>query len=59
VGVTAGLSLPLPRSLSKVNLAVEVGQYGTKSNGLIRENYVRFDIGISVYERWFIKRRYK
>lgn len=59
VGVTAGLSLPLPRSLSKVNLAVEVGQYGTKTNGLIRENYVRFDIGISVYERWFVKRRYK
>ena len=59
VGVSAGVSLPLPRSLSKVNFAVEVGQYGTKEDGLIRENYLKFDIGVSVFERWFVKRRYK
>ena len=59
VGVTAGVSLPLPRSLSKVNLAVEVGQYGTKQDGLIQERYLKFDVGVSVFERWFIKRKYK
>jgi hypothetical protein len=59
VGIAAGISLPLPRSLSKVNLAVELGQYGTKSDGLIQEHYLKFDIGVSVFERWFIKRKYK
>ena len=59
VGITAGVSLPLPRSFSKVNLAVEVGQYGTKQDGLIQEQYLKFDIGVSVFERWFIKRKYK
>ena len=59
VGVSAGVSLPLPRSMSKVNLAVEVGQYGTKEDGLIRENYLKFDVGVSVFERWFMKRKYK
>ena len=59
VGITAGVSLPLPRSLSKVNLAMEVGQYGTKQDGLIQERYFKFDVGVSVFERWFIKRKYK
>lgn len=59
IGVTAGISLPLPRSLSKVNLAIEVGQFGTKQYGLIQERYLKFDVGVSVFERWFMKRRYK
>jgi len=59
VGVTAGISLPLPRSQSKVNLAVEVGQYGTREDGLIQERYLKFDVGVSVFERWFMKRKYK
>ena len=59
VGVSAGISLPLPKSLSKVNVAVEVGQYGTLSDGLIQERYLKFDVGVSVFERWFVKRKYK
>lgn len=59
VGMTLGFSLPLPRTLSKVNLAFEVGEYGTRSGGLIREQYVKTSVGVSVFERWFMKRRYK
>lgn len=59
LGITAGVSLPLPRSLSKVNLAVEVGQFGTKQEGLIQERYLKVDVGVSVFERWFMKRKYK
>ena len=59
VGVTAGMSFPLPRTLSKINLAVEVGQYGTHQGGLIQERYARMNVGISVFEHWFMKRRYK
>lgn len=59
VGLSAGISLPLPRTLSKVNLALEVGQFGTHQDNLIRERYVKLNVGVSVNERWFVKRRYK
>ncbi len=59
VGLTAGVSLPLPRSLSRVNLALEIGQYGTLKDGLIQERYLKFDVGVSVFEHWFMKRKYK
>lgn len=59
VGITVGVSLPLPRTLSKVNLALEVGQYGTRAGGLIQERYARLDVGVSVHELWFMKRKYK
>ena len=59
VGVTAGMSLPLPKTLSKVNLAFEIGQYGTRESSLIQERYVKMSVGISVFEQWFMKRKYK
>lgn len=59
MGISVGASLPLPRTLSKVNLALEVGRYGTKLDGLIQENYLKLDVSVSVFERWFIKRKYK
>ena len=58
VGVTAGLSLPLPRTFSKVNLALEVGRYGTREGGLIQEQDAKVSVGVSVFERWFMKRKY-
>ena len=59
VGLSAGISLPLPRTLSKVNLALEIGQFGTHNANLIRERYVKLNLGVSVNERWFVKRKYK
>lgn len=59
VGVTAGISLPLPRSLSNVNVAFEVGQFGTHKDNLIMERYLKVNVGVAVHERWFVKRRYK
>lgn len=56
--VSFGLGLPLKKSKSTFNLAVEVGKRGTKSNGLIQDNFVRISFGVSFYERWFIKRKY-
>ena len=59
IGVTAGMSLPLPKTLSKVNVALELGQYGTREGGLIQERYAKMSVGVSVYEHWFMKRKYK
>jgi hypothetical protein len=59
VGFTAGMSLPLPKTLSRVNLAVEIGQYGTREDGLIQERFIKASMGVSVFEHWFMKRKYR
>ncbi len=59
IGVSAGIAMPLPRTLSTVNLAVEVGRLGTKEASLVQESYFKLDVGISVFEHWFMKRKYR
>lgn len=58
LGISFGVGLPMKKSRSTMNIAVEVGTQGTTENGLIKENYVRFTIGTSLQERWFLKRRF-
>ena len=57
-GISFGFGLPLPRTRSTINLSAEIGSRGTKSANLIKENYVRFTLGLSIFERWFIVRKY-
>ena len=59
IGVTVGMSLPMPRSQSKAVVALEIGKCGTKSANLIQENFVKLSAGVSINERWFLKRKYK
>ncbi len=57
-GINFGVTLPL-RNLSRLNLGFEVGQRGTTDNGLIRENYFRAALGITVNDnKWFIRRKF-
>lgn len=58
--VTVGLGLPLaPNNLSfyKVNFSAEIGQRGTLTNGLVKENYVNLHLGFTLNDKWF--QRYK
>lgn len=57
-GITFGIGLPLPRTTSTINLAAEIGTRGTKEANLISENYVKLTIGLSIFERWFVIRKY-
>ena len=57
-GVTAGVSLPFKRSLSRLNMAIDLGRLGTNTNNLIQQSYVRFTLGITISDRWFIPRKY-
>ena len=57
-GVTLGASLPFRRSLSHLHTSLEVGRMGTTANNLIQETYVRFSLGLSFNDLWFIKRKY-
>lgn len=57
-GISFGFGFPLPRSLTTINLGFEIGRFGTKVNDLYQNNYFRVNLGVSVWERWFIKRKY-
>jgi hypothetical protein len=63
-GISFGVQLPLVNSgsYSMMNLGVDLGKMGTTENGLIEDNYIKFNIGFSLtpggYDRWFYKRKY-
>ncbi len=57
-GISLGIGLPLPRTRSTINLAAEFGSRGTISNNLIKESFVKFTLGLSIFERWFIIKKY-
>jgi len=58
LAVTAGASFPFRRSTDRIHTGLEIGTRGTQTAGLIKENFVRFSLGISLNDKWFIKRRY-
>lgn len=56
---TLGASLPFRRSQDRIHTAFEFGRRGTEEAGLARESFVRFSFGLSLVDRWFVKRRYE
>jgi hypothetical protein len=61
-GVTAGLSFPVIKSISKIHIGAEFGTTGTTANGLVRENYLTIMAGLSLspsaFDRWFVQTKY-
>ena len=58
-GLTLGLGLPVPRSLTSFNLALEFGSMGTTKNNLVKETYFNISVSMSIHDKWFIKKRYQ
>ena len=56
-GITFGVGLPLSGSFSNLNLGFEVGKRGTTDANLIEENYFKVNIGLSLNDLWFKKRK--
>ncbi|MFO7827370.1 MAG: hypothetical protein R6V23_02005 [Bacteroidales bacterium] len=57
-GITFGLGLPLANQKTSLNLSCTYGNKGTTNNGLIQENYFSFGFNITLYDFWFIKRKF-
>lgn len=55
--VSFGAAIPLPGKISEMNWGFELGTNGTKSNHLIREKYVLFQLGFNLNEIAFLKRQ--
>jgi hypothetical protein len=58
LGISFGVALPVRRSLSALNLSFEYSNRATGNADMMSENFFRFNIGVSVYERWFVKRKF-
>ena len=55
---TFGMGLPLSGTFSNINIGLEIGKRGTKYYNLVQENYFNISIGLSLSDRWFVKRKY-
>jgi hypothetical protein len=54
--VTFGIGLPLAPnngSFYKINLSAEIGNRGTVTNGLVKENFVNLHLGFTLNDKWF------
>lgn len=58
LNANVGLGFPVGRFNSNINFGVEYGQKGNTNMGLIKENYVGFNIGLSFNDVWFKRRKF-
>lgn len=56
-GINFGIELPTDKLRSFINFGIEIGKRGTLNNGLIKENYYGASLGLTLNDRWFLKRR--
>ncbi|MDN3664436.1 hypothetical protein ACFFU1_14075 [Algibacter miyuki] len=57
-GMSFGMGLPVGSFFSNANIGVEVGKRGTTNSNLIQENFVNFQLSLSLNDRWFNKRKF-
>ena len=57
-GISFGVGLPVGGFFSNANLGFEIGKKGTTNQNLVQENFINFQISLSLNDRWFVKRKY-
>jgi hypothetical protein len=56
--ISFGFGFPLRGLKTMLDLTGQYGVRGTTDYNLIRESYFKIVVGFSIYERWFVKRKY-
>lgn len=56
--ISLGVGIPIRRSRSMINVALEYGTSGALSKGQVEENFFTFKLGFTAIEAWFLKRKY-
>ena len=59
MGLTLGITLPIPKYYNGVSLGVDIGQRASTRNNMIRERYAMFVIGFNIHDIWFRKNQYQ
>lgn len=57
-GISFGVGLPFKGSKSSFNLGMTIGQRGTLTNNLIKENYGVVTFGLTLHDFWFFKPKF-
>ena len=59
-GISFGLGLPVGRRnlFSNANVGIEFGKRGTTNQNLIQENFINFNVSLSLNSRWFEQKKY-
>ena len=57
-GISFGLGIPVSSLFSNINTVIEIGKRGTTDQNLVKENFINFQLSLSLNDRWFIKRKY-
>ncbi len=58
IGLSVGVGFPMKRDESSVKLSFVWGKKGSTQNNMIRESFARFTLDITMFEYWFIKRKF-
>ena len=70
VGISFGLGLPVAFGnkiynenetriiLSYINIGIEGGFANSRNNGIVNESFFRLNVGVTIRDKWFIKRRF-
>jgi len=53
-----GLGMPLSGTFTNINIGLEIGKRGTKYLNLVEENYINLSVGLSLIDKWFVKRKF-
>ena len=53
-----GLGMPLSGTFTNINIGLEIGKRGTKYYNLVEENYINLSVGLSLSDKWFVKRKF-
>lgn len=56
--ITAGMGFPLFNAMTILNFYMEYGHRGSMAGTRFVEQYFKFGLGISLNERWFVKRKF-
>jgi hypothetical protein len=57
--ISFGLSLPIDNTFSALNISYSYGQKGKISDNLIKENYHKISLNLSLDGIWFVKRKFE
>jgi hypothetical protein len=57
-GLSAGFGLPIRKAGSLLHLTLEAGKRGTTQEKLVQERYLKFTLGFTINDRWFVKPKY-
>ena len=56
--ISFGIGIPMKKNKSTYDLSIVLGQRGTNSNNLLKEQYIRFGFSMSFEGIWFVKQKY-